>query len=162
VLVNISFNGPLQRLNASYRSDPPLQSTEIIALLAVGRAPGSNASFASSQTVGNQGFLGSSTNSLLGQAIAAPISSRLQRFFGVSRLKIDPHLTGLSAVPQARLTVEQQISRDITLTYVSNVSQANQQIIRLEWDINRTWSVVAVREENGVFGVDFFYKKRFR
>jgi translocation and assembly module TamB len=162
VLVNISFNGSLQRLNASYRSDPPLQSAEIIALLAVGRAPGSNASFASSQTVGNQGFLGSSTNSLLGQAVAAPISSRLQRFFGVSRLKIDPQLTGLSAVPQARLTIEQQISRDITLTYVSNLSQANQQIIRLEWDINRNWSVVAVREENGVFGVDFFWKKRFR
>ena len=50
VLVNISFNGPLQRLNVSYRSDPPLQSTEIIALLTVGRAPGSNASFASSRT----------------------------------------------------------------------------------------------------------------
>ena len=80
----------------------------------------------------------------------------------MSRLKIDPQLTGLSAVPQARLTIEQQISRDITLTYVTNLSQANQQIIRLEWNIDKSWSVVAVREENGVFGVDFFVKKRFR
>jgi translocation and assembly module TamB len=162
VLVNISFNGPLQRLNVSYRSDPPLQSTEIIALLTVGRAPGTGSSFASSQTVSNQTLMGTGTNSLLGQAVAAPISSRLQRFFGVSRLKIDPQLTGLSAVPQARLTIEQQISRDVTLTYVSNLSQANQQIIRLEWNISRSWSVVAVREENGVFGIDFFFKKRFR
>ena len=162
VVVNIKFNGPLQKLNVSYRSDPPLQSAEIIALLAVGRAPGSNSSLASSQTVSSQAFLGAGGNSLLGQAVAAPISSRLQRFFGVSRLKIDPQLTGLSAVPQARLTIEQQISRDVTLTYVTNLSQANQQIIRLEWNISRTWSVVAVREENGVFGVDFFYKKRFR
>ena len=59
VLVNISFNGPLQRLNVSYRSDPPLQSNEIIALLAIGRAPGSNATFASSQTVSSQAFIGS-------------------------------------------------------------------------------------------------------
>jgi translocation and assembly module TamB len=161
VVVNINFTGPLTKLNVSYRSDPPFQSTDIVALLAIGRAPGSNSSLASSQTVMNQTFLGSGGNSLLGQAVAAPISSRLQRFFGVSRLKIDPTLTGLSAVPQARLTIEQQVSRNVTMTYVTNLSQANQQIMRLEWNINRNWSVVAVREENGVFGVDFFFKKRF-
>lgn len=161
VLVNINFAGQLTKLNVSYRSDPPLQSTDIVALLAIGRAPGSNSSLASSQALTNQPLLGAGGNSLLGQAVAAPISSRLQRFFGVSRLKIDPQLTGLSAVPQARLTIEQQISRDVTLTYVTNLAQVNQQIIRLEWAMNRNWSVVAVREENGVFGVDFFFKKRF-
>jgi translocation and assembly module TamB len=161
VLVNINFSGTISKLNVSYRSDPPLQATEIIALLAVGRTPGSNPSLAAGQTVTNQGVLSSGTNSLLGQAVAAPVSSRLQRFFGVSRLKIDPQLTGLNALPQARLTIEQQISRDITLTYITSLAQANQQIIRLEWDINRNWSVVALREENGVFGIDFFFKKRF-
>jgi translocation and assembly module TamB len=162
VLVTINFNGTLSKLNASYRSDPPLQSTEIIALLAVGRAPGTNSALASSQTVATQSFMNTGTNTLLGQAIAAPISGRLQRFFGVSKLKIDPQLTGINAVPQARLTVEQQVSRDITLTYITNLAQANQQIIRLEWDISRSWSVVALREENGAFGVDFFFKKRFK
>ena len=139
-----------------------LQSNEIVALLAVGRAPGTNSSLASSQTVSQQSSLSSSTNSLLGQAIAAPISGRLQRFFGVSRLKIDPLLTGVNAVPQARLTLEQQISKDITLTYVTNLAQANQQLVKVEWDINRNWSAVAIREENGVFGIDFLYKKRLK
>ncbi|MBC7927855.1 MAG: translocation/assembly module TamB domain-containing protein, partial [Bryobacteraceae bacterium] len=162
VEVAISLSGTLKKLNFSYRSDPPLQTNEIIALLAMGRAPGSNSSLASSQTVTSNNALASGTNSLLGQAVANPVSNRLQRFFGVSRLKIDPQLTGLSAVPQARLTIEQQVSRDITLTYVTNLAQANQQIIRLEWSLSRTWSVVAVREENGVFGVDFFFKKRFK
>ncbi|MEO8130064.1 MAG: translocation/assembly module TamB domain-containing protein, partial [Bryobacteraceae bacterium] len=162
VTVNINFSGPINKLNLSYRSDPPLQSNEIVALLAVGRAPGTNSSLASSQTVSQQSSLSSSTNSLLGQAIAAPISGRLQRFFGVSRLKIDPLLTGVNAVPQARLTLEQQISKDITLTYVTNLAQANQQLVKIEWDINRTWSAVAIREENGVFGIDFLYKKRFK
>ena len=162
VLVTINFTGPLSKLNVSYRSDPPLQSTEIIALLAVGRAPGTNSSLASGQTVATQSFLSTGTNTLLGQAVAAPISGRLQRFFGVSKLKIDPQLTGINAVPQARVTIEQQVSRDVTLTYITNLSQANQQIVRLEWDINRTWSVVALREDNGAFGIDFFFKKRFK
>jgi translocation and assembly module TamB len=146
----------------SYRSDPPLQSQEIIALLAVGRAPGADPTQAAAQSVSTQGGLPAATDSLIGQAISTPISGRLQRFFGVSRLKIDPHLTGTEITPQARLTVEQQISRDITLTYVTNLSEANEQLVRLEWDVNRQWSVVAVRDENGVFGVDFLYKKRFR
>lgn len=162
VLVTINFSGTLSKLNVSYRSDPPLQSNEIVALLAVGRAPGTNSSLASGQTVATQNFLATGTNTLLGQAVAAPISGRLQRFFGVSRLKIDPQLTGINAVPQARLTIEQQISRDITLTYITNLAQTNDQIIRLEWDINRSWSVVALREDNGAFGIDFFFKKRFK
>jgi len=161
VLVTINFTGTLSKLNVSYRSDPPLQSNEIIALLAVGRAPGTNSTMASGQTVSSQNAFSSSTNSLLGQAVAAPINGRLQRFFGVSRLKIDPQLTGINAVPQARLTIEQQISRDITLTYITNLAQANAQIVRLEWDMNKNWSVVALREDNGSFGVDFFFKRRF-
>jgi translocation and assembly module TamB len=160
--VNINFSGSINKLNVSYRSDPPLQSNEIIALLAVGRAPGSNNSLASSQTVSSQSFLSTGTNTLLGQAISAPVSNRLQRFFGVSRLKIDPQLAGIDTIPQARLTLEQQISKDITLTYITNLTNTNQQIVRVEWDLNRSLSVVAVREENGFFGIDFLYKKRFK
>jgi translocation and assembly module TamB len=162
VTVNINFSGPINKLNLSYRSDPPLQPSEIIALLAVGRAPGTNSALSGSQTLTQQSVLATSTNTLLGQAISAPVSSRLQRFFGVSRLKIDPLLTGVNATPQARLTLEQQISKDITLTYVTNLAQANQQLVKVEWDINTNWSAVAIREENGVFGIDFLYKKRFK
>ena len=162
VLVSINFSGSIKRLNVSYRSDPPLQSSQIIALLAVGRAPDAGAALAASQTVAQQSFLASGANTLLGQALSAPISGRLQRFFGVSRLKIDPQLQNLDVIPQARVTIEQQISPDITLTYITNLNKANQQIVRLEWDLNRTWSVLAVRDENGYFGIDFLYKKRFR
>jgi translocation and assembly module TamB len=34
-------------------------------------------------------------------------------------------------------------------------------VVRIEWAFSKEWSVVALREENGVFGLDFFYKKRF-
>lgn len=158
ITVNISFSGTLNKLNLTYRSDPPLQTNDIIALLAVGRDPTTSA-FANAQTRTN--LLQSSANTL-GQAVAAPVSSRLQRFFGVSRLKIDPQLTGVENIPQARLTLEQQVSRDITLTYITNLARTQEQIVRIQWDINREWSAIAVREENGVFGIDFQYRKRFK
>ena len=96
-----------------------------------------------------------------GQVVANPVSGRLQRFFGVSKLKIDPTLPGVENNLQARLTLEQQVTQDITFTYITNVTNSNPQIIRVEWAINRQWSAVALRDENGVLGLDFFFKKRF-
>ncbi|MFN3324872.1 MAG: translocation/assembly module TamB domain-containing protein [Bryobacteraceae bacterium] len=164
VIVNINFSGPINKLNVTYRSDPPLQSSEIIALLAVGRAPTAvpTVGTAAQRGTQNQSAFQTGANTLLGQAITAPVSSRLERFFGVSRLKIDPMLTGVDNTPQARLTMEQQISPDITITYITNITRSQQQIVRLEWDMNRQWSVVAVRDENGMFGIDFLYRKRFK
>ncbi|MBX5496989.1 MAG: hypothetical protein IRZ15_16760, partial [Bryobacteraceae bacterium] len=86
----------------------------------------------------------------------------LERFFGVSRLKIDPQLNGIDNIPQARLTLEQQISKDITLTYVTNLTRSQQQLVRLEWNMSQFWSVIAVRDENGLFGIDFQFRKHFK
>ena len=35
-------------------------------------------------------------------------------------------------------------------------------LICLEWSFNKQWSAVLLREENGLFGLDFFYKRRFK
>jgi translocation and assembly module TamB len=162
VTVNISLSGTMQAFKSNYSSDPPLQSSEIIALLAVGRDP----SLAASQTAPGVG--GSSTSNvmgaganLLGQALSAQVSNQVQRFFGASRVKIDPTLTGVDNIPQARLTLEQQVSKDITLTYITNLNRTQEQIVRVQWDLNRDWSAIAVRDPNGLFGVDFQFRKRF-
>ena len=162
VTVNISVSGTLNSFKSNYSSDPPLQSSEIIALLAVGRDP----SLSSSQTA--PGVVSNSANSamgaganLMGQALSAQLSNQVQRFFGASRVKIDPTLTGVDNIPQARLTLEQQVSKDITLTYITNLNRTQEQIVRVQWDVSRNWSAVAVRDPNGLFGIDFQFRKRF-
>ena len=164
ITVDISFSGSLNKLNFSYRSDPPLEASDIVALLAVGRTPSTAGPLATSQAATNinNSYLGlGGSNSLLSQAIA-PNSGRLQKFFGVSHIKIDPQLTDVTIVPQARLTMEQQVSSDVTLTYITNLAVTNQQIVRVEWDFSRKWSAVALRDENGAFSIDFQYRKRFK
>ena len=160
--VMLNFTGVLDKLNFSYRSDPPLQSREILALLTVGRAPQYARSGSGGQSASGQSFLQAGGNSLLGQALAAPVTSRLQRFFGVSRIKIDPQLTGVDNTPETHITVEQQLSREITLTYVTNLARTQQQIVRVEWNLSQDWSLYAVRDSNGVFGVDFMYRRLFK
>jgi translocation and assembly module TamB len=159
--VTLTFSGPLEKLNINYRSDPPLQLNEIIALLTVGRAPAGSPSLAQAQNEAAQSWQQIGASALVGQAVAAPIAGRLQKFFGVSRIKIDPRLTGVENNPQARLTVEQQVSRDLTVTFITNLADAQQQIVRVEWNLTSEWSMVALRDEDGLFGIDFLLRKRF-
>jgi translocation and assembly module TamB len=160
--VTVNLAGPPNKLNMTYRSDPPLQLQELMALLTVGRAPSTNPSVAVRQLDTGLDWQQVGAGALLGQALATPITGRLQRFFGVSRIKIDPQLRGVENNPQARLTVEQQISKDITFTYITNLNQGQQQIVGLQWNVNKQWSIQAVREENGIFEVEFLYRKQFK
>jgi translocation and assembly module TamB len=162
VTVNITISGTTQKLNINYSSDPPMQPRDIIALLAVGRTPADTAGLNATPATASSTSLNEAGGSLIGQAISAQLSSRLQRFFGASRVKIDPTLSGFEYLPQARLTIEQQVSNDITLTYITNLNRTQEQIVQIEWDFSKQWSAVAVREASGLFGVDFFYRKRIK
>jgi translocation and assembly module TamB len=159
--ITLTVAGPLNKLHLTPRSDPPLQFSEIVALLATGRTPTSDPTLLAEQSTAPGSWQQMGASALLGQAIASPVAGRLQRFFGVSKLRIDPTLPGVENNPQARLTLEQQVTQDITFTYITNVTSSNPQIVRVEWSFSKQWSVVALREENGTFGLDFFFKKRF-
>lgn len=161
ITVDITIAGTLNKLNITYRSDPPLQPRDIIALLTVGRAPDAAGNSNRSPATNDVNTLQTGANSVLGAAVS-PVSNRLSRLFGITNIKIDPLVQGITNTPQARLTLEQQISRDISITYITNLSQTSEQVFRLEWSLNRQFSVVALRDDNGEFGIDFLYKKRFK
>lgn len=161
VTVDITISGTFTKLNIAYRSDPPLQSREIIALLSLGRAPDSTDSTKTLRT-NDTNALQSGANSLLGAAVISPVTNRLSKLFGITNIRIDPLVQGITNTPQTRVTLEQQISRDITITYVTNLSQTSEQIFRFEWAFSRQFSVVALRDDNGEFGIDFQYKKQFK
>jgi translocation and assembly module TamB len=159
--ITLSVTGPLNRLNVTPRSDPPLQFNEIVALLATGESTATDPNLVALQNVTPQPFQ-QSASALLGQVISSPVSGRLQRFFGISKVRIDPTLPGLTTNPQARVTVEQQVTPEVTFTYITNVANANPQVVSVEWSVSKQFSVLAQREENGGFGLDFFYKRAFK
>jgi len=161
ITVDVTVSGTLGKLNINYRSDPPLQPRDIIALLTVGRTPDIASNLPNAQIVNDVSALQSGANTVLGQAIA-PASNRLSKLFGITNIRIDPMVQGITNTPQARLTVEQNISRQVTVTYVTNLSETSEQIFRLEWAFSPQYSLVALRDDNGEFGIDIQYRKRFK
>jgi translocation and assembly module TamB len=159
--IALGFHGPINKLTPSYRSDPPLSSSDIISLLALGRTAEEVANPAMMGTSQYQPSVADSASSaLLGQALNATVSSRVQRLFGVSRLKIDPNVGGALNAGLARVTVEQQVSNKLTLTYITNLNQSAQQIIQFEYNLNKDVSVVGVRDQTGVLSFDVQFRKR--
>jgi translocation and assembly module TamB len=160
--VTLTVSGPLDKLNLTPRSDPPLQFNEIVAFLASGQAPTSDPTLLAQTNTSPQSWQQMGASALLGQAIASPVTGRLQRFFGVSSLRIDPTLPGVQYNPQARITLQQQVTPAITFTYITVINSSNPQVVSVEWNLSDWWSVSALREENGLFGLDFYVKRQYK
>ena len=153
--VTLGFHGPINRLATTYRSEPPLATSDIIALLAFGQTQ--NPTTATSQPTA---FMESASNAIIAQALNATVSDRVQKLFGVSRIKIAPDVTSTFANPNTQVSIEQQVSNNITLTYITSLTQSAQQIIQVEYNINRNLSIVAVRDQFGVLSFDVRMRKR--
>ncbi len=160
--ITLGFHGPVigGRLATTYRSEPPLPTADIINLLAFGYTR-EETEMATTQTTPT--VTESVSNAILGTAINQAVSNRVQRLFGVSRLKIAPELAGTGQPnPGAQVTIEQQMSKDITVTYITNVTQPSQQSVLLEYNINKNVSVLASRDQYGILSFDVRIRQRKR
>jgi len=156
--LTLDISGPFDRLKFAYRSDPPLANTDILSLLALGYVKQEGA-FA---TAAGNPAASVGASAILSEALSSQTTSRIQRLFGVSRIKIDPNVSMPGYGSGALVTVEQQITHDLTLTYVTDTSYSQYQIIQFEWNINDKVSVLGIRDQNGVFGVEFRFRQRFK
>jgi translocation and assembly module TamB len=156
--ITLDISGPFDRLKFAYRSDPPLANTDILSLLALGYVRQEEA-FA---TVGGNPSATIGASAILSQALSSQTTSRIQHLFGVSRIKIDPNVAVPGFGSGARVTVEQQVAHNLTLTYVTDTSYSQYRIIQFEWNISDNVSVLGVRDQNGVFGIEFRFRRRFK
>jgi translocation and assembly module TamB len=157
--ITLNLNGQIDRPNVTYRSEPPLPTSDIIGLLAFGQTSEESAQLNQSQSA----FNSETSSAILSAALNATVSNRVQKLFGVSRIKIDPQ--GLNTETSSTqtgpaVTIEQQVKNNLTLTYTTNVAQASQQIIQAEYNITRNVSIVAVRDQNGVVSIDVRVRQR--
>ena len=159
--VTMDFTGPASHLTMSYRSDPPLPSNDIVTLLALGQT-GEESQLRGAAAVQTP-EMGATT--LLSEAVSSQLGGRIQRLFGISHFSVDPSYlstTTVGANPAARITVQQQFARNLVITYSSDVNSTQQQVIQIEYTVRPDLSIVALRDENGTFGVDVVFKKRFK
>jgi translocation and assembly module TamB len=156
--LTLDITGPFERLKFAYRSDPPLPTTDILSLLALGYVRQESAFGAT----GGNPTASVGASAILSEALSSQTTSRIQHLFGVSRIKIDPN-AGLPGYGSgARVTVEEQVAHDFTMTYVTNTASSQYKIIQFEWAVSDKVSVLGLRDQNGIFGLEFRFRHRFK
>ena len=157
--VTIDFTGPSSHLSMNYRSDPPLPDADIVALLALG-SPGEESGLRSEPGAAqNYG-----ATALLSEAISTGVGGRIEQLFGISSFRVDPFVAGTATESNAaaRVTIQEQLTKDISITYSTNASSNQYQMIQVSYAIRRGISVEFLRDINGTYGMDIKFVKHYK
>ncbi len=167
IFVNLS--GPLndtERLVADVRSSPALPSNDVVSLMTTG----SLANTAGGIPTLAQTGINTAAEVITDSIINNPIRKATDKLFGLNVFEIDPIISGQQLNPSARLTVGRQINNNLKVTYSTNLSQDQNQVIAFEYRVSNKLSVVAQYEQRSitnvtrnreVFSIEVRFRKRF-
>jgi translocation and assembly module TamB len=152
--IQMRFWGPVDHLHTNYASDPALPPADIINLIAFGKT--SEAAAANPTPPGTLG-----AESLVASQVSSQITNRVEKLAGLSQLSIDPELGSSQQSPGARIAVQQRVTSKIFVTFATDVTATNSQVIQLEYQVSRKTSFDAVRDQNGGFSFQTTFRKQW-
>ena len=101
----------------------------------------------------------------------APAQRATNKLFGLTRFEVNPILGGRTGLtPGARLTLGKRISKELSVTYSTNVSSDPNQILTVEYRVSDRLSFVAQYEQastrqlssrSNIFNFEIRFRKRF-
>jgi translocation and assembly module TamB len=164
--VTALLEGPLSHPTTSVSSEPALPQGDVVSLVLNGTLSSTD----TSTSVLAQSGLGTAASLLTDALINAPISKASNKLFGLSRLEISPVIGGTGSAPTARLTAARRISKDLTVTYSTNIASDPNQVLAVEYRVSNRLSFVAEYEQgstrnlstrNNNFSFEIRMRKRF-
>lgn len=165
--VIVSLTGPLSQPQASVRSEPALPQADVVSLITTGQLSAGD----TSSSILGQSEVGAATSLLTDALINAPAQRATSKLFGLTRFEINPVIGGTTgSTPAARLTLGRRISKEVTVTYSTNVTSDPNQILALEYRVSDRLSFVAQYEQASTrrlsartnnFNFEIRFRKRF-
>jgi len=146
--VQLVLSGTLDRLNASFSSNPPLADLEILGLLTTGVAP--------EEQIGQQGV---AERFLFGQAASA-LSRRVNTLFGFDRFQISPG-QGEEIGSGIGFSVEKSLSREVRVIFSRDPTSTERELLQVAWDVTEEVTLILTREGDGSFAVDARWERSF-
>ncbi len=152
--ITLLANGDGDDLSTQFTSDSGLSEPDIISLLLTGRtleeAQESGLNIASQQALS---YLTGSLGGRLGRAA--------EESLGLSRVRVEPNLISAEGDPSARLTIGQDITRQLNLIYSMNLTDSSDQIFVTEYDVTRRFNARGVKQSDNTYRFDFRHDVRW-
>ena len=163
----ISLTGPLSQPQAIVRSEPALPQADVVSLITTGQLSDND----TSASILSQSNVGAATSLLTDAIINAPAQRATSKLFGLTRFEINPVIGGRTgSTPAARLTLGRRISKEVQVTYSTNVTSDPNQILTLEYRVSDRLSFIAQYEQASTrklsartnnFSFEIRFRKRF-
>ena len=154
--IRLSVTGTAERAVVTFISDPPLIDTDILSLLALGKK--------GSELKGKETGVGVGEAASFATGQFQDIFERRARSLtGLDRFQVDPYV-GKNDTSVPRVTVAKELVQNkLYVTFSSNVGATiPEQLFRIEYILNKHFSLVGERNEIGNNGADIKYRFEFR
>lgn len=152
--ITLQAQGGGKEMETTLTSDPPLPEPDIAAVLLTGRTldqiRGQEVDVAKEQVL-----------SYLTGRVGGSIGRSLERATGLSQVRIEPNLIANESDPSARLTIGQDITRQLSLIYSMNLTNSNDQIIVGQYDITKRFQTRILKQSDNSYRGDFSRTKEF-
>jgi translocation and assembly module TamB len=164
IFVNLA--GPItdtELLTANVRSSPALPQADVVSLITTGNLSNTESGI---PTIAQTG-INTAADIITDAIISNPARKATDKLFGLNVFEIDPIISGERLNPSARLTVGRQINNNLRVTYSTNLSQDQNQVLALEYRVSNKLSFVAQYEQRSLSNVtrnrdNFSFEIRFR
>jgi translocation and assembly module TamB len=170
--VILSITGKGDRIRAEFRSDPPLPQLELVSLIAGGKtreelererlAAGPGQTDKSRLPTSEELFQGGAA-SILTDLLRTRVGNRFG-LMGLDWIRFDLPIESANSNPSLRVTLSQQVNKDLSVTYSQDLATSQQRLVLIEYFLTKNLSIVASREEANeiaALGLDIKLRKRF-
>lgn len=142
--ITMQLTGPADRLSTTLTSEPALSEMDILSVLLTGKTR--------SETRGQEMQVARTQALALvaGQA-GGEITDEARRALGLSTFRIDPGMIASESDQGARLTIGEDVTRDLSLIYSMNLTNGGDQIWAAEYQMARRLTTRATKQQDNSY-----------
>ncbi len=153
--IKLNLDGTMDKFTLSLFSDPPLSEMEILNLLTFGQAKKGSKGLES-------GIAASEAASILTGGIQDVVQEKFRSITGFERFSVEPDTTSTGSVG-TRITIGKRLLEDkLFVVYSTSVGTTEENVIRLEYRLDKNISLIGSRDEIGSMGGDVKFRFEFK
>ncbi|MBD3401538.1 DUF748 domain-containing protein, partial [candidate division GN15 bacterium] len=156
--ITLAASGPLDQLETSLTSQPPLDRPSIVSLLTVGATR--------EELVGGESGTGDILLDRAGELASRQLTSfasrRVESALGLEQVSVQGNLFGPQREGGPQLLVSKRLSERVRVTYTTRVGSRNDQSIRLDYRLSDHWSLEGETTQTGEAVLNIKYGLRFK
>ena len=153
--VRLAADGTIDNFNLSLFSDPPLAEADILALITFGQV-GKEAKGI------DTGVAAGEAASILTGSLQEAVEEEYGYLGGIDRFEVQPHTTTEGALVPKVVVGKRLFEDKLFVIYSTAIGTAEDNLVRLEYRLNKEVSLVGARNEIGSVGGGLIYRFEFK